>query len=438
MLKLCMRLAALACFLAMAGNAHAEGFALYEYSARGVALGGSVMARKPDASAVAHNPALMTKLKGVHIMGGVSSVSPRGDMRSKDANGDWETTSLKASTWFIPHFYYTHQLNDKFTLGIGEFSRFGLGFEYPHNWPGRFNIYQVSLKSASINPNIAWAATAKLSLAAGVELVYVTLDLKKRAQYPVTDRATGNIAGVLEADSNIQDADDVGVGFNVAGHYQFNDQWAVGLQYRSQVRVHAYGDAQYSYIGYQGAPSGEPYLRPTYDYVFQDGTAHSTVILPDSIAGGISWTPVPEFSIEVGATWTHWSTFRSLNIHLPEPVGVSENRKHWKDSWRLNAGVEYEPLDWLALRTGYVYDQSPMTESYEDYLVPTADRHIFSLGTGFKWDAWTVDLAYAYILPKDRSYSLDSRQGADGTNVRDSKTRDGRTNIFSVSLGYHF
>ena len=431
----CIRLAALFCFLAMAGTAHAEGFALYEYSARGVALGGSLMARKPDASVVAYNPALMTRLPGIHLMGGVSAIMPDGKMRTTDpVTGRNDTTSLKPSTWFIPHAYYTQQLNDKFTVGVGEFSRFGLGFEYPHDWPGRFNIYEVSLKSASINPNIAWAATDKLSLAVGVEFVYVCLDLKKRAQMGIYPSPNPHL-GDIEVDSNIQDAEDVGYGFNVAGHYQFNDQWAVGLHYRSQVRVRAFGDVQYSYEGYEGVPTpgGFPTPKQVYDTAFKDGGAHATVILPDSLAGGISWTPIPELSIEVGATWTRWSTFRGLNIHLPQPIGVSENPKHWSDTWRFNVGVEYEPLDWLTLRAGYVYDESPMTSRYADYLVPTHDRNIYSLGVGFKWDSWTLDVAYAYIQPKDRSYSYSAE-----THVLDSKTKDTSTNIISVSLGYEF
>ena len=432
MRNLCIRLAALFCFLSMAGVAHAEGFALYEYSARGVALGGSLVARKPDASAVAYNPALMTKLSGIRVMGGASAITPDGKMRTTDpVTGEKEVTSLKPATWIIPHMYYTQQLNERFTIGVGEFSRYGLGFEYPHDWPGRFNVYEVSLKTASVNPNIAWAATDKLSLAAGFEVIYVTMDLKKRARAGVPP--IGVPIGAIEADSNIQDAEGYGLGFNLAGHYQFNDQWAVGLLYRSQAQVRARGGVQYSYIGYEGHPGGKPFARPTYNAVFEDGGAHATVVLPDSVAGGISWTPIPQLSVEVGATWTNWSTFRGLNIHVPDPITKSNNPKHWDDAWRFNVGVEYEPLDWLTLRAGYVYDQSPMTERYADYLVPSHDRHIYSLGVGFKWDAWTVDLAYAYIQPLDRSYNY-----SETTHVLESRTQDTSTNIFSVSLGYQF
>ena len=413
-----VRLAVFFCFLLMAGVAHAEGFALYEYGARGVALGGAVMARKPDASVVAYNPALMTKLPGIHVMGGVSAITPEGKMRfsNNPDPDDNKTTSLKPSTWLVPHFYYTQQLNDSFTVGVGEFSRYGLGFEHPHEWPGRFNIYEVALKSASLNPNIAWAATDKLSLAAGVEIVYVTLDMKKRVK-PFD---------LFEVDSNIQDAEAYGVGFNLAGHYQFTDQWAVGLQYRSQVKVRAWGDIQYSYIRPDNAA-----LKAIYAGTFHDGKAHSTVILPDSIAGGISWTPIPELSVEVGAIWTRWSTFRDLNIHI-DPLPTPEGHKHWKDVWRFNIGVEYEPLDWLALRAGYVFDQSPMTGRYADYLVPTQDRHIWSLGAGFSWRGWTLDLGYALIKAKSRSY-----KASDETHVIQSRSH-GTTNILTMSLAYAF
>ena len=414
-----------------ASAAMAEGYGLYEYSARGVALGGTVVARKPDASSVAYNPALLARLPGTHIMGGLSFITPVGKMDTEDAYGNKDTTALKPSTWLIPHAYFTHQINDDFTFGVGEFSRFGLGFEYPHNWPGRFNIYEVNLKSLSFNPNIAWAATDKLSLAAGVEILYVALDLKKRAMAPVYDQDY-NIIGGMEVDSNIQDATDTGLGWNLAAHYQFNDQWAVGLSYRSQVRVHAKGEVEYTMMG-QSSPSMAA-AQGTFQQMFRDGKAHSTVILPDSYTGGISYTPFPELSFELSAAYTRWSSFRDLNIHLPEPIGESRNSKHWKDVWRIGFGVEYSPLDWLTLRAAYMFDQSPMEGRQADYLVPTKDRDIWSAGLGFSWENWDLDLAYMLIAARQRTYAA-----SDETHVMKGKTHnDNTTHVVTVSLSYSF
>lgn len=407
------------------GKALADGFALYEYSARGVALSGAVMARKPDPSAVAYNPALLTRLPGVHVAAGSSFINPRGRMEWDDSL--YETTRLKHSVWPIPHAYYTHQINDDWTFGVGEFTRYGLGFEYPSHWPGRFSIYDVALLSASINPVIAWRATDKLSLAAGVEIVYVTLDLKKRAKF---NQGLPSGATPMEVDADIKDANAFGIGGNVAMHYQFNDQWAVGAHYRSQVRVHAHGDIRYKLIdsGSYG-PSGPT----TFDQVFKNGGADSTVILPDSVAAGISWTPTPEFSLEVGAIWTRWSTFRSLNISVPSPVDKTYSPKHWRDSWRFNAGAEWDALDWLTLRVGYAYDQSPIRAPYDDYLVPTGNRHIYSGGLGFNWDAWTLDLAYSIIVPICRSYRDNPETG-----TLKSKTHASYTQIVAFTLAYEF
>lgn len=434
MLRIRVWLLALIFLVAGASNTLAEGFALYEYGARGVALGGAMMARTPDPSAVAFNPALITKLPGQQFMAGFTGIHPVGKMRWEEENGTGGTTELRPGLWAIPHFYYTHQINDDLYFGIGEFTRFGLGFEYPHDWPGRFNIYEVSLVSGSLNPNLAWKVTDKLSIAAGVELVYVDLDLKKRSKFDVPN-PFGPTS--MEVDTSITEATAWGVGGNIALHYDITDQWAIGLQYRSHVRVHAFGDTEFSYLGLSGAAAGvgpvEAGAHNTYQNTFKDGTAHSVVVLPESISGGIAFTPNEDFSIEVGAVWTRWSRFRGLNIHMPNGLPTAKNPKDWENVWRFNVGVEYKALDWLTLRAGYVWDQSPMTSKFEDYLVPTDDRNIYSLGVGFHGENWNLDLAYAFIDPGKRNYNRN-----DITKTVTSRSKSTRTELFSVSLSYSF
>ncbi len=434
MLKLCARMVITLGLTFLASNAFAEGFALYEYSARGISLGGATVARKPDPSVLAYNPALITRLPGTQVQMGLSGIVPAGKLDSTDAFGKRDTTSVNHATWMIPSAYFTHKINDVVSVGVGEFSRFGLGFEYPHNWPGRFNIYKVDLQTISVAPTLALALTDKLSVAAGVEIMHLELDLNKRTKKNV--EIGGRTLGYLEIDSDINDAQTYSYGLNMSGHYQFNDQWAAGLVYRSQMKAVARGDIAYTNKGFTGVPLPAAYMNQinkTYDDTIKDGKTHATVVLPDSIAGGISWTPIPELSFEAGAVFTRWSSFHSLRIHVPEPVNISESKKDWNDVWRLNFGVEYQALDWLTLRAGYVFDQSPMNEKYEDYLVPTDDRNIYSLGAGFKCNAWTVDLAYAFIAPTGRTYDAHPAEG-----ILKSKTKDSYTNIYSVSVGYEF
>ena len=78
-----------------------------------------------------------------------------------------------------PHAYLTHQFSDNLWGGIGIFSRFGLGNSYPTNWPGRENLKYVSLKTVSLNPNLAFKINDNLSLAVGLEFMYATMLMKK-------------------------------------------------------------------------------------------------------------------------------------------------------------------------------------------------------------------------------------------------------------------
>lgn len=408
--------------------ARAEGFALYEWSARGIALAGSTMARRPDPSAVAYNPAQITRLPGVHLMGGMSFVTPHGKITTYESTRP-KTSTVNTRTWYIPHAYYTHQINDRWTFGLGGFSRYGLGFKYDRGWPGQYNARSVSLETFSLNPVMAFKATDKLSLAGGIEFIYCNLDISK---------GVGQVADMsgdaINIESQVRGADGVAVGANLAAHYQFDDHWAAGISYRSQATVTARGENEFKMIKGQNLPHAE-HIKAG----FPSSGARGTVTLPDSVAFGLAWMPTEKFSLEAGATWTRWSTFRTLRIHLGDPMNtVSESKKQWKDSWRVNIGAEYDVTDWLALRLGYLYDQSPMTSSWADYLVPTHGRHIYSTGVGIKHDNWTFDAAYGYVDIDGRRYSHKNGAANGYHGVLDSKTHGGMSHIISFSLGYQF
>jgi long-chain fatty acid transport protein len=52
------------------------GFGIYEWSARGNALGGAMVGRADDASALAFNPAGITELDGLQIQLGATFIGP--------------------------------------------------------------------------------------------------------------------------------------------------------------------------------------------------------------------------------------------------------------------------------------------------------------------------------------------------------------------------
>jgi len=69
--------------LATAHLCYGAGFALFEGSARGNALGGAMVGRADDPSALYYNPAGITQLPGIQVMGGGTIILPSTEVRTE-------------------------------------------------------------------------------------------------------------------------------------------------------------------------------------------------------------------------------------------------------------------------------------------------------------------------------------------------------------------
>jgi long-chain fatty acid transport protein len=204
--------------------------------------------------------------------------------------------------------------------------------------------------------------------------------------------------------------------------YQINDQWKFGAGYHSQAEINAHGDQSFN---------------PNVGTTFVDTDVSGSVVLPDMLNLGLTYYPTKDLSIEVGGTLTRWSTYNELRFEFDDPVGgkmSSTSVKDWKDVWRYNLGVEYKALDWLTLRCGYTYDESPLNSNHLDYLIPGNDRQLYSAGLGFNWQDWTLDLSYTYLWMKGRDYADTSGSGVQS----DSHAKNARTDIYGITVGYKF
>lgn len=412
--------------LAGQGTARAEGFAMNEWSARGLSLAGGMVARADDPSALAYNAAGITQLPGTHLMLGASIVSPYGSITGEDAaTHQNRTMQTKVQSWTPAHFYLTHQLNDNVWLGLGSFTRFGLGLSYDGSWMGRYDVYDLALQSVSVVPTVAYKVNDWLSLSVGAELMYASLYMGKKA--PVRHPLYGHLG---DMDSQVE-AHGYAGGYQLGAHVKLNDQWSLGLAYKSQVSMTMYGDIDFGGGNpYQTALKVKPNLKKS--------DAEGTVVMPDSLAFGVSYKPLDNLSFEVGTVWTRWSTYDHLNMTFDGPYGEeSKSRKDFQDGWNFNASVEWKPLDWWALRAGVYYETPVVNEDYADFMMPTYGRTGLTAGMGFKWENFTLDLAYAHLIINQLDYSTTRNEGVTA-GVKNAKSEDCVANIYSLSLGYTF
>ncbi len=400
--------------LTMAGSALAEGFAMTEWSARGLSLAGGMVGRADDVSALAYNAAGITQLPGIHIMGGMSFVAPYGGIHFENTG---HTTKTKSTIWTPGHGYASYQLNDKVWLGLGVFTRFGLGNNYADEWQGRYNVHGVGVTTLSAVPTIAYKFNDMFSASFGVEIMYMSMFLNNAVDFRRMGQADGSAA--LEGDG-------VGIGFHLGLHAKFNEQWSAGLAYKSQVTQNIRGEAKF----HHSLPAPFAGLAN----IPNKSDIHGTIQLPDSLALGIMYKPLENLSFEVGAIYTRWSTFNHLNIYMDgNPHLNSFNEKNWRDGWNINASVEYAPLDWLTLRAGYWHETDVTDDKHADYLMPTNGRDVISLGVGFKYENWTFDLAYAHLWLYDVDYTKSNT-----STVSPGKSSNVGADIYSFSIGYTF
>ncbi|WP_338667314.1 OmpP1/FadL family transporter [Pseudodesulfovibrio methanolicus] len=400
----CFVLSFLVCLLATASVVQAGGFALYEWGNRALGMGTANYATGDDASVIAYNPALMTKLDGTtNLYGGVTAVSPNSDVY---INGQKNQTQNQI--FGVPHAFATRKLNDDWTIGVGVFTRFGLGTNYDNNWAGRTLVKDALLETFSLNPSVAYKVNDKLSIAGGVEVIKGRFIVHK-------DIPVAALGGNVKTDVS-----DTALAFNLALAYDVNDMLTVGLTYRSPVHFEGQGSVEVANAGF---------------YANGKGDCTMTADFPASYTVGVGLTPLDDLTVEFDVVYTQWEQFDRIEFDFTGS-GLPDNNQdfNYKSTWRFQLGAEYRFTDEFALRAGYVYDQTPIRHEYCSPMLPANDRQMFTLGAGYKWDDWTLDVAGMYIITKERT----GLSMTDKASTFDVDFKHGRTWGVGTSIGYSF
>ncbi|WP_233813464.1 OmpP1/FadL family transporter [Desulfobaculum bizertense] len=430
-------LLATVCMLGIfASQAFAAGYGIYEWSARGNALGGTLIARADDPSAVAYNPAGITQLEGINVMGGMTIIAPNATIKVNGPGSDGKGSN---TAWTIPHAYYTHQMSDRAWFGLGVFSRVGLGTEYTddESWAGRYNCSYAGIKAVSVNPNLAFKVTDNLSFAVGFEAMIMEFAFDNATDPRVL---SGRTSG-YDYDDNTYDiktklrAQGWAPGWNVGLHYKPFDWLAFGATYHSQIDMTVEGKAHFdANPGAKGIMSQNNPIATALNSKFgKRSNAQGTAPIPASTSFGVMVKPTDRLSIEIDAIHTDWSSYTDLTFEIDSMGQDIVSDKNWHDTWRYQVGAEYRLYDWMDLRAGYVFDESPIQDEYADYAVPGNDRQMVNTGVGMRFDQWTVDLSYSYLWMKGRDIEARPHDG-----VPESRLEGGHSHLIGMSVSYSF
>lgn len=397
------------CALGLPQAAGAEGFAINEWSAEGVAMGGARMFAEGDAANVAYNPASITKVDGEAFKVSATYLSPHGEYDLYKGSNHYEGKN-RVHFGFAPGTYYVKKLNDKDWFGIGAFSRFAMVSEFERNEIVSTNAFVSRLDGVSITPTFAHKFDDKWSAAVGAEINYVRLTMEKNTAYM-------NGMGVGPTHTK---GESYALGWNAAANYAFDDKNEIGVVYRSRIKHSMEADFKgYSILGFGNV----------------NGDAYGEVTLPESWHIGYSHKFNDKTRVELNAVRTGWDTYDALNITTP--LGLSKNPKNWEDGWRYAIGIEHKLSDKYTVMAGYAYDESSIPYHGGDFMVPTGNRRTYSIGARYNDKDQTVALALGWMDVGDLQFEFNGGKHNPATGGR-AHTHDSYTKIIGISYQRNF
>ncbi len=396
----------------ISGNIFASGFQINEHAARAMAMGGAFTAVANDASAAMFNPAAVTQLKGTHISAGVTLIKPYATFRG--VTPDVDEYSVHDALFTPINLHVTHQISEDLYSSFSLTNPFGLGTTWDDDWIGKYLAVETEVRTFFFGGNLAYKLTENFSVAAGVNVAYGDVIIRKFA--PLPDPLTGDIELTLEGDA-------VSYGYNLSMFYIHpKNDYTVGVSFRSNSTFDFEGEA---------TSVGPAQL----DGRLPAGNITATLVTPYNLQMGMSFFPIENLRTAFDFQWVGWSSYDKLAVDFEDEAqeDVSAARDY-QDSWIMRTGFEYICNESLDLRWGIFLDRNPVKNEMVEPSLPDSDRLGFNAGFGYKFFGnQSIDLAYMYIRFFERTVT-----GAESYYTSGNSSFDGTYNSYAHLLAINY
>ena len=350
-----------------AAPAFASGFGFYEQGAKASGQAGAWVARADDAAANWYNPAALVHLEGREVQFGFNYVQSGNDTKFTPTATPNVTIDAVSNGVAPFQFYFSQKINDRIAWGVGLNTPFGLVTQWDSPVMTPF-ARRSELRTYLLNPNIAFKLGNYWSVAFGAD--YISTEVKEFSQDLGPGPTTANLTGEGDA-----------WGYNFALQFKMKE-FSIAGQYRSSLRSEI--DGSFSVTSPLGATS-------TPATAFLD--------LPGQTMIGAAWTG-KHVDIEVGAYYTQWNYFKTLDVTLPPSTTPTFSiPEYWEGAWSYRLGLAFRLGEEMKneLRVGAVLDETPIPAEFLRPSIPDADRMGYTIGYGFQGKSWGFDLYGMYM-----------------------------------------
>jgi long-chain fatty acid transport protein len=424
-------------FLVFSTRSASAGTGIYSngVGARSMALGGADVAWADDPiSAIGANPAGLSSLNKIELDLGATAAIPTGDFANRvDQDG-----SLKESFELGPDFAAGLPIGaTPVSFGIGAFPKAGLSANWNYADPpgglggkasygSRYDVSEIELLRTEAAVSVKLGSM--FSLGASLNVDYN----QNRLQTPYVFQSQPTLRGF----KTLLDLNTSGWGLsgNTGLLFKPLDNLQFGLAYQSPTSIASQGSA-YGSAGAQLNALGGAFAGVRHDFHYN---AEVDNTFPQMVSGGLSWKFLPQWRLALQTDWVNWShAFNTLPVKLSDGNNRDLNAflgknalqdgipLQWRNQFVYRTGIEYAVTKSLTLRAGYAYSRSPVPDQTLTPLTAAIPENTVSMGAGYRWGRYGVDVAYQWDLPVSRS-------------VSNSSILSGEYNYSSTLVGIHW
>ncbi len=363
-----------------------------------------------DASNIFYNPAGLSLMKNKYsFMAGGSGIFNSTTFRLENSVYQAETDNPMGTPLFL---YAATKITDRLAAGVGVYTPYGSSAKWGDDWAGAHLIQDISMRVFFIQPTLSYKISDMFSLGAGFVIATGSVEINKAIPYSSpSENGQVNLQGSTTS-----------FGYNLGAMFTPTDQWSVGVNYRSLVKMTLDdGDATFT------LPSSVVGIIPV------TNTFDAELPLPANLDVGVSYQVNEKLLLSVEVNYVFWDVYDTLTFEFgqkPELLN-SKNPREYSNKLIGRIGGEYIVNDMITVRAGAYYDPSPTNKDYFNPETPSLNTFGMSAGVTIRpSEHLAIDISYLQLeTQKDtRSYAPEYFTG-------EYKTR---TIIPGIGISYNF
>jgi long-chain fatty acid transport protein len=282
------------------------------------------------------NPAGMTGLTEDSILGGMMILVPKLEFESSVATGGGDDGGNAGDVAAIPSFFYTKVLSDRARFGFSIVAPLGGGVDFGDNFVGRYSAQKIELQGIAFTPSFAYKVNDRLSLGAGVSVVYTSLN----EEIAINKLAPG------DGKAKFDDMEDIGFQGVLGLTYQMTDETLLGVVYRSEADTDL-----------EGTLKIENLTIPVADRDFEVSWDN-----PQWLEVGVRHALKDKKTLFFNLGWQEWSTFSKNTLSVTTTGNALVVDREWDDTWHAGVGFAQRLGPESLYSLGVSYESSPVED----------------------------------------------------------------------------